>query len=718
MISYLKILHSISIITCFSLIFYIWFFLSKEEEYLLLSKSTTPLNVDYGEKTFTTDKRIVYDINNKIRLSYSKDLGEIWMEGLITNVTLDDNKKLITFDVTNKKGEGTYKNWILGNFYEYNNSLITTINYNNEEEDFTFGGYDVFLIAGQSNAVGWNSGQQDTLLDMVDSKIYQYGCAEGTVYYDKIVPASEPLKWPVTNASAVYGTSVSSMLTFSKKYVNGDFFDQRRKVLIVPVAYAGSGLVGSGLFWGVGDTFYSNAVSQANKAMATDSGNVFKGVVWVQGETDAQNGVSTSTYSSHFDSMINGMRSEITKATNSAFVVVSMVPEWIATSSNYIAVDDSHATVHQRHYLSYYTRGPSNSNNGGGDIIHYNAAGQRAIGELAYTAYVNALDNTNNRVMAPNISLHTNTYYGTQSVVLTTLTSGSTIYYTLNGTTPTTSSTLYTSSFNIASTTTIKAIAVKTGMTSSIVTTSVLTIVTVVADPTFNPAAGTHSGSQSVTISSTTPSAVIYYSIDGSVPSVLYSSAVTVSSSLTLKAIATRSGLTSSQIVSGAYTINPVSFTTCKNTDSVVDNGGGAGQLMTIRNLIEYSQMTFPAENITSVKFKTRGHIRAMYIGHQASAGDSFDSDSPVQVLFSGSGTQLSTTAEIDSDVVSFAWNKTKKLLINVVIFQSDPFYSWNAGSWSTGYYKFNVQEAQTADVTGYTPINDRIYTVKTIYAA
>ena len=58
---------------------------------------------------------------------------------------------------------------------------------------------------------------------------------------------------------------------------------------------------------------------------------------------------------------------------------------------------------------------------------------------------------------------------GTQTVSITDSTSGASIFYTLDGTQPTTSSTQYTGSFLVLTTTTVKAIAVRSGWSQSAV---------------------------------------------------------------------------------------------------------------------------------------------------------------------------------------------------------------------------------------------------------
>lgn len=81
--------------------------------------------------------------------------------------------------------------------------------------------------------------------------------------------------------------------------------------------------------------------------------------------------------------------------------------------------------------------------------------------------------------------------------------------------------------------------------------------------PIFSPAAGTYTGTQPVTITDTTPSSTIFYTLDKSTPGTTvggstfqYSTALSVAASETITALATASGFTTSPTSSAAYVIN------------------------------------------------------------------------------------------------------------------------------------------------------------------
>jgi RHS repeat-associated protein len=158
-------------------------------------------------------------------------------------------------------------------------------------------------------------------------------------------------------------------------------------------------------------------------------------------------------------------------------------------------------------------------------------------------------------VATPTFSPAAGTYGSSQTVTISDSTSGATIYYTTNGSAPTTSSTQYTSAITVNSTETVKAMATKSGFTNSSVGTAAYTFV--VPTPTFSPGTGSYGSSQTVTISDSNPAATIYYTTNGTTPttsSTKYTSAITVNSSETVEALAVITGYTNSAVGSAAYT--------------------------------------------------------------------------------------------------------------------------------------------------------------------
>ena len=85
---------------------------------------------------------------------------------------------------------------------------------------------------------------------------------------------------------------------------------------------------------------------------------------------------------------------------------------------------------------------------------------------------------------------------------------------------------------------------------------------TTVAAPLIYPEAGTYSSALDVTMTTTTSGATIRYTTDGSTPTTtsgtVYAAPVHIADTLTLKAVAYRSGLTTSSVTSAQYTIAPL----------------------------------------------------------------------------------------------------------------------------------------------------------------
>jgi hypothetical protein len=169
-------------------------------------------------------------------------------------------------------------------------------------------------------------------------------------------------------------------------------------------------------------------------------------------------------------------------------------------------------------------------------------------------------------IATPVISPTTGTYTAAQSVTITDSTSNSTIYYTTDGTTPTTSSKVYSSALTVSTTETISAIAVIGGLQSEVTsaTFSVLTSSSSQpATPVISPVPGNVFTAPEVTIADATSGVSIYYTTDGTTPttsSTLYTgpfqlTATSSSPTVTVQAIAALSGYANSATASDALSI-------------------------------------------------------------------------------------------------------------------------------------------------------------------
>jgi len=195
-----------------------------------------------------------------------------------------------------------------------------------------------------------------------------------------------------------------------------------------------------------------------------------------------------------------------------------------------------------------------------------------------YTITINP--GTTPLVTTPTFSEPGGSYSSTQTVTISTTTSGATIRYTTDNSTPTETNGTQCSgsgscSVTIASTTTLKAIAYESGWADSAVASAVYTITTAVANPTFSEPGGSYSSTQTVAVSTTTSGATIGYTIDGSTATEANGTqcsspcSVTIASTTTLKAIAYESGWADSAVASAVYTI-----TVCVPTKEYIYLGG------------------------------------------------------------------------------------------------------------------------------------------------
>lgn len=163
---------------------------------------------------------------------------------------------------------------------------------------------------------------------------------------------------------------------------------------------------------------------------------------------------------------------------------------------------------------------------------------------------------------------------GPFNCTISSSTPGAQIYFTLNGSTPTQGSTLYTAPININQSTTVKARAFKDGHTPSDIATKVYDIAPLqLPPPTIFPNGGSFNGSVIVSLSTTIQGATIRYTTDGSEPTISSTAVdenpLTLTTSATVKAKVFRDGYTPSNTAQAAFTI-----VGSANTPTITPNGG------------------------------------------------------------------------------------------------------------------------------------------------
>jgi hypothetical protein len=183
------------------------------------------------------------------------------------------------------------------------------------------------------------------------------------------------------------------------------------------------------------------------------------------------------------------------------------------------------------------------------------------------------------------------TYSSEQSVTLTA-SEAATIYYTLDGADPTTTSTKYTQPINISTTTTLKFMAIDTaGNQSTISSESYILEIIDITPPTVsaNPKGGTYRSEQSISLSAS-ELAVIYYTLDGTDPtttSSIYSEPITISSSKTLKFMAVDTAENQSTVFTETYTIDLDTPAVIADKDALtISYGDGDSYASVTKNII------------------------------------------------------------------------------------------------------------------------------------
>lgn len=224
------------------------------------------------------------------------------------------------------------------------------------------------------------------------------------------------------------------------------------------------------------------------------------------------------------------------------------------------------------------------------------------------------------KVSAPTFTPASGTeFVGSQEIILACETAGAEIRYTTDGTTPTdTVGTVYSVPFTITVNTSVKAVAYKAEMTTSDVATANYTKAGSVANPSFTPIDGsTFTGSQEITITTTTLGATIKYTLDNTDPKTsgtaitgtagTSSATFIITATKTIKAYAYKSGMENSVVVTATITRS--------YTVTYDGNGNLDGSVPATQTQAENTTITVRANTGNLVRIPAAGTAEAYKFG-------------------------------------------------------------------------------------------------------
>ncbi|EFM11067.1 S-layer domain protein [Paenibacillus curdlanolyticus YK9] len=259
------------------------------------------------------------------------------------------------------------------------------------------------------------------------------------------------------------------------------------------------------------------------------------------------------------------------------------------------------------------------------------------------------------------------------SVSLLDATEGATIYYTTDNSEPSpTNGVVYSYPITIADNMTIKAIAIKNGMTNSAIM-SVSYTITQAQAQVATPAAEQldSSGSVLVTLSTTTPDATIYYTTDGihdpstnpqnDLYTIAYNGPFYVSTGSTVKAIAAKSGMANSNILTQQITVTPSAVLSADALEYMGDSNTSGRSLL---------KLTF-SKNVSQISAEAGIYIVTIQDGMN------YDSVTFHSATWGGVGHENEVTLEVDSLA-----NISPQTFVNVQV--------------------YNVQTADLSETIGY----------------
>lgn len=229
---------------------------------------------------------------------------------------------------------------------------------------------------------------------------------------DEIIQACEPMSYHSTSWNPQ--VSIGFYRTFAKNYIAGN---SGKKVLIINNAYEAVGLLTpltskangrASIQWNVGGELYNTLVNRVKKVLEWNPNNRVVAILWSQGEADIDANKTANDYTTQLRNFVNSLRTAI-KSPNVPFLACGYSADWHSRDAFTILKNQYMSSLQGLSSTTYNGQTPgSGSIRSGGSIIpkfgyvstigvtsdvanqnnvHFNFAGLRELGERFWRVY-------------------------------------------------------------------------------------------------------------------------------------------------------------------------------------------------------------------------------------------------------------------------------------------------------------------------------------------
>lgn len=254
-------------------------------------------------------------------------------------------------------------------------------------------GYDIVVVAGQSNAAGWGVGNYESAgsekLPDVESKLFQWDWDQTE---NKLAQAQDPLKTPaLTNAKKIRGFALPFATAYAQNILSSPLAANNRAVLIINGAVGGSSIEE----WGNQGSHYRRlieAVREASQYQQLD--NRVIAVLWHQGEADLklaaqdpQAEYRLKNYNERLAEVVRSFRADLSHGGVLPFIAGEMSREWKempVLRDNF--VNNKKATLAAIPFTGYVSSEGLTGNKK--DKIHFDGRSQGILGQRYFEQFL------------------------------------------------------------------------------------------------------------------------------------------------------------------------------------------------------------------------------------------------------------------------------------------------------------------------------------------